>query len=212
MSVLKVEVQYGFSEQDKYTHRMLFLTQDVNTVLGNGGALEMPQPPLPAGGYSPIAHGGLYLNNYLTCLQEVCQPGVQIIAASVTRYITTDWGIQSAAGGTNYDVIGFTPKVGNLKKAGPRGRAFIGARQPINSTHRYGWMRWHFIAGNLMSLPTLFAPEEISPVFAAYYANLRVLGGLFDGYGASTNTVGVEPVVVPKDYPSTVLHFGIRNG
>jgi hypothetical protein len=212
MTTMQVWIEYGFSPVDKYTHKMLFNAGDTANKTGGSGTINLSDLTVAAD-QAPMAFAITYAKNYLKLAQEIVQPGVQVLAAYAEQYSDAgDWGSKTVIYSASWDVINFTPKVGNLGDGGPRGRKFIGGRQAIAATHKYGWLRWHFISRTYLDLPTLLSPSEISTIFAAWYPNLRnfASGGL--GYATITSALSVEPQVTSKDLPSTVLHQGVRNG
>jgi hypothetical protein len=212
MTTMQVWIEYGFSPVDKYTHKMLFNAGDSSDKTGGSGAINVPGLT-NAVDYAPISNAENYVRNYLRLLQEVVQPGVQILAAYCEQYSDVgDWGSKSVINSASWDITTFTPKVGNLPDGGPRGRKFIGGRQAISATHKYGWLRWHFISRSYFDLPTLLTPGDISATFADWYPNLRSFASNGMGYATVTSALSTVPQVVSKDLPSTVLHQGVRNG
>lgn len=206
MTIAKVEIQYGYNEQDKYTHRMYFGAGDSSNKL-LGPQVDVPRNPTDIGAVNEISS---YVQAYLVCLEEIAQPEIKIITAFAEQYDDTPGRV--VIHNVSYDVTSFQPNVTNLGKLGPRGVPFIGGRQPIAATRRYGWMRWHYIGGNFMRLPALITPSQISSRFATSYDLLRNITTPLDGYETITNSLGVSPVYTPKATPSVQLHFGIRNG
>lgn len=210
MTIGLAEIHYGFTDSDKYIHKMYFGTQDSADKLGSGGTVT---PTDYRTLYDSMNDLTMYTVQYLCCLQEVCQPGVRVLLVSLRQYSDGgDWGSRTIIHEKIVDITGFANRVGNTAQAGPRGRAFIGGRQAIPATNRYGWMRWHYISGHLMTQPALIVPADISTVFDEEYAKLRNVGNLIDGYETLTSAIDVAVQPTVKGLPSSVLHFGIRNG
>jgi len=213
MTIGKVTIQYGFSPEDKVTLIKYFRTGDSSSKTGPGGSEDFADIMLVPADHAPVTSLQTWVENYVACLSRVCQPGVQILTATGEQFSDAgDWGSVSLLASASYDIVGFTPKVGNTARKGPRGRAFIGARQKIPATNRFGWLRWHYLAGNLMTLPTLCSPSDIDSTFASYYANLRDFGGSIDGYSTLTATLDAALMQTNQDLPSGTLQVGIRNG
>lgn len=212
MPVYKAEITYGFSPGDKHTHRKWFSGGDNVNHLGSTDNVDLTGILSNPADHAPQGHIRDYVENYVACLSEVVAPDVKLMNIEMWQYDNTDWGNLTLQFFQTLEPTNWLPKITNLPMAGPRGRAFIGGRQPISATNRSGWMRWHYLAGNYMTLPTLCAPAEVSAVFALYYANLRTFSSLGLRYGAMSSAVAVTPVVIDEALPSTVLHLGIRNG
>lgn len=212
MPVYKAEITYGFSQGDKHTHRKWFSGGDNVNHLGVEGSFVFADLLTLPADHSPISNLRTYVENYLVCLSEICAPDVRILGIETTQYDNTDWGNLVVQFHETLDVSGFLPKITNLPLAGPRGRAFIGGRQTVAATNRSGWMRWHYLAGNYMGLPTYCAPSEVSATFATYYTNLRTFGSVGLRYGTMSGAISTTPQVIDESLPSTVLHLGLRNG
>lgn len=204
-------IRYGYTENDSYLNRMYFSGGDNTNHLGSDGETYLDTTDYV--GFTQIHNVQEYQFHYLKCLERVVQPDVKIIAVSSEQWSDVgDWGSSTLQFNRTHDFTHWTPKAGNLGKLGPRGDPFIGGRQSIAATHRYGWMRWHYIAGNYMDLPALFAPEAIDATFASHYTILRNLADPPTNYATFTNALGVQKQITLKSLPGTVLHFGIRNG
>lgn len=211
MSVMLVTIEYGYTPSDKVTHKIWFSSGDSSDRTGGSGALNLNGTSDP-GDSSPITSGRVYISNYLECLREMCQPGIQILMARADQYTGTELADLTLVHTAIQDIVSFTVRTGNTGNRGPRGKAFIGGRQTIPATNKAGWLRWYYVAGNLMTEPTLMTPTEISARFASFYTNLRTLGGSIDYYATWSSALSPSPDFVLKDLPGSVLHFGIRNG
>lgn len=208
---VEVRIEYGFSAQDKYTHKMHFL--------GSGGANwvgpDMAGSLIPTGlppTYAPMNAVGLYVFNYLKCLEQVVQPGVQFLGAAGEQFVYTDWGTRTLMYTAHYDLTDFTPRAGNTAAAGPRGRDFLAARQPIAATHGKGWLRFHYVEGRILSKHTVLSPADISADFALWYPNLRSLGVPIDSYAVLSSVLSLDPQPTSKALPGLLLQQGLRNG
>lgn len=151
---------------------------------------------------------------YLKCLESICEPSTKIKSATVTTFDNTqgDWNDREVAAYAAFDFANFLPKAGNTPKSGPRGSNFIGSRQLINASHRYGWMRWHYIAGNILQLPEVI-PLALMPVeFQEFFPALRDLGGGLGPYASLTSVFTPYLATTDQGLPEASFHQGIRNG
>lgn len=211
MPFMQATIKYGFSTLDFYTHKMLFWGGDNSDHTGGSGGIDVPSLTVPAD-QAPMLYLENYVRNYLVCLQEVVQPGVQILECFGEQFDATDWSAHTIQYTATWDVSVFTPASGNLSAGGPRGRDFIAARQRISSTNRNGWLRFHYVARNHLAKPTSLLPGDISTKFANWYPNLRNLASTLGSYATVTNAITAAPIVVTKELPATTLRQGIRNG
>jgi hypothetical protein len=212
MATWQIDIKYGFSEVDSYTHRQHMTTG--NNEPGNGDPdIDLATQELtdfPFGANSDYD----YIVCYLKCLEDVVAPGVKVLSAVASRYQLTasDWNSRVLDLTHIFNISNFSPLTGNTALAGPRGRAFIGGRQYIPASNRYGWTRWHYIAGNLMILPTILTPANAGFAFAEWYPKLSSGTGSFLDYAVVSSVNSLSPAVIAKGKPSSLLHFGLRNG
>lgn len=211
MTIGKVLIQYGFSEADKYTHIKWFGTGDSSSKVGGTGSIANLHTTAAA--TSDVNGLDYYANLYIRALEEVVQPGVKILVCSLEQYSDNDnFALREVIHSAQLDFPDFTPLATNLPKAGPRGRPFIGGKQAVPDTHRYGWLRFHYLAGNYMSLPTNFLPSAVTAAFATYYNRLRDLGSSITGYRTLTSALQTYITDEPMDLPTASLFMGVRNG
>lgn len=211
MAYVQGTLKYGFSPEDHYTHRVLFWNGDSTDRTGGSGTINMSGLTVPSS-RAPIVYLQHYMENYLVLLQELAQPGVQVLECFGEQFAAGDWATRVVQYSASWDVTNFTPLVTNLAAGGPRGRDFMAARQRIPATNRNGWLRWHYIARNYLQLKTTLLPSEITAKFDDWYPNLRNLGSPIGSYAAVTGALAILPVVTSKELPATTLRQGIRNG
>lgn len=211
MPFMQATIKYGFSSLDFYTHKMMFWGGDNSDHTGGSGGIDVPSLTDPTN-QAPMLYLEHYVRNYLVLLQEVAQPGVQILECFGEQFAEADWSTKTLQYSASWDVSVFTPLSTNLSAGGPRGRDFIAARQRISSTARNGWLRFHYVARNHLAKPTSLIPSDISAKFASWYPNLRNVASTLGSYATLTNALTVSPVVVTKELPATTLRQGVRNG
>lgn len=212
--VVQLELVYGGGDGQHFTLRKYFITGSNQDYTGGNQTVDLTtQASGGAGGWT-----GIYVSEkavqYAKCLEALCEPATQIKGCFITQFnnADADWNDRVTRYYSSIDLVNFTPVAGNTPKAGPRGKPFMGARQSINATHKYGWLRWHYIAGNLMTKPDVIALGSMPAQFQEWFPLLRNLGGGNEGYGALSGAVTTHKQIVNEGLPEVSFHFGIRNG